>query len=189
MVLEVQTQYFQSYISEGFMKKTLLLIMVLLCTMALLFSQSFAEEHESKEQRIVSLAPNITEIICELGSIDNLVGRTDYCNYPNEVLSITSVGTLYEPNIEVILSLEPTVVIASSIVDPAFVQSLEKAGIKTVQIYKEESLNGTYDLIAEVASAIGKETEGQVVINSMKERINAVQQKVSSIKEEDKKAC
>lgn len=171
------------------MKKTLAILFVLLLA-ASVFAQSVTEVSSNEDDlRIVSLAPNVTEIIYALGSGDQLVGRTDYCNYPEEALAITSIGTLWEPNLEAILSLDADIAIASSIVDPSFIDSLKAAGIEAYQFYEEESIDGTYALIEKVAACIGKEAEAAEIVKSMKDRIAAVQAKVSTIPADQKKSC
>ena len=170
------------------MKKTLAILFVLLLA-ASVFAQSVTEVSSNEDDlRIVSLAPNVTEIIYALGSGDQLVGRTDYCNYPEEALAITSIGTLWEPNLEAILSLDADIAIASSIVDPSFIDSLKAAGIEAYQFYEEESIDGTYALIEKVAACIGKEAEAAEIVKSMKDRIAAVQAKVSTIPADQKKS-
>ena len=170
------------------MKKALVLFLVAVCLMPL-FAQSISESSETSGQlRIVSLGPNVTEIIYALGAGDSLVGRTDYCNYPDEALAVTSIGTLYEPNLEAILALDADVAIASSIVNPAFIDSLANAGVAAYQFEEEESLEGTYKLIQEVADVIGKSAEGEQIIATMKERIEAVEAKVSSIPADQRKS-
>ena len=59
----------------------------------------------SPPSRIVSLAPNITEILFALGLGDRIAGVTNYCNYPPEALKKEKVGMLLNPSIEKILSL------------------------------------------------------------------------------------
>lgn len=61
--------------------------------------------------RIVSLAPNITEILFALGVGNAVVGVTDYCNYPAAATEKTRVGGFLNPNIEAIARLEPTLLI------------------------------------------------------------------------------
>ncbi len=171
------------------MKKTLAILIVALLA-ASLFAQAVIEVSDSEDDlRIVSLAPNVTEIIYALGSGDQLVGRTDYCNYPEQALSVTSIGTLWEPNMEAILALDADVAIASSIVDPSFIDSLKAAGVEAYQFYEEESLDGTYALIEKVAEVIGKKDEASELVKSMKSRIAAVQEKVSAIPEDRRKSC
>ena len=171
------------------MKKTLAILIVALLA-ASLFAQAVSEvSSDESELRIVSLAPNVTEILYALGCGDQLVGRTDYCNYPEAALAVTSIGTLYEPNLETIMALEADIAIASSIVEPSFIDSLNKAGIQAHQFLTEESLDGTFQLIAEVAALVGKETEAAELISSMKARISAVQEKTATIPADQRKSC
>lgn len=170
------------------MKKTLTILLIALCCMTCLFAQAVVETSEKTDVKIVSLGPNVTEIIYALGAGDQLVGRTDYCNYPEQVYSVASIGTLWEPNLEAILALDADIAIASSIVDPSFIESLNKAGITAYQFYEEESLEGTYSLIEKVADVIGKQAEAQAVIADMKARINNVVEKTSKIAQDARKS-
>ena len=174
------------------MKKFRLMVicMVLLCSNVALFSQPQAEaEHKGetyidslgneislmpRAMRIVSLAPNVTETVAALGALDRLVGRTDYCNYPSEVASLPSIGTLYNPSVEKLISLKPDLVIASSFVSDQLIHALQKASIKVVCINKQESFEGTYGLIEDIALLIGQEQEGKTLIESMKEDVAKV---------------
>jgi len=85
---------------------------------------------DKEPERIVSVAPNITEIIFALGKQDKLVGRTDFCDYPEEAKNIESIGNIDQPNVEKIVELQPDVVIASSIFTKEMLQKLEEANIK-----------------------------------------------------------
>ena len=171
------------------MKKTLVILLIALFAVPL-FAQAVTEVRSGSDGlRIISLAPNVTEIIYALGAGDQLVGRTDYCNYPEEALAVTSVGTLWDPNLEAILALNADVAIASSIVDPSFIESLQKAGVTAYQFYEEESLEGTFALILNVAITIGREDKGLEIVDSLKNRINAVKDKTSGIPDDQRKSA
>jgi ABC-type Fe3+-hydroxamate transport system substrate-binding protein len=62
-------------------------------------------------RRIVSLAPNLTELVFASGAGDLLVGRTKYCNYPAGALAVPVVSELSVPNYERLVSLRPDVVL------------------------------------------------------------------------------
>ena len=171
------------------MKKTLVILLIALFAVPV-FAQAITEvKAGSDDLRIISLAPNVTEIIYALGAGDQLVGRTDYCNYPEEALAVTSVGTLWDPNLEAILALNADVAIASSIVDPSFIENLQKAGVTAYQFYEEESLEGTFALILNVAITIGREDRGLEITESLQNRINAVKEKTSAIPEDQRKSA
>jgi ABC-type Fe3+-hydroxamate transport system substrate-binding protein len=67
-----------------------------------------------KIDRVVSLAPSLTEIIFSSGGGNKLVGDTTYCNFPKEAVSIEKVGDTQTPNIEKIVALKPQVVFVST---------------------------------------------------------------------------
>ena len=67
---------------------------------------------ERPAQRIVSLAPNITEVLFYIGAGDQIVGADEYSNYPEQAQQITRVNNHAAANYELILSLQPDVVIA-----------------------------------------------------------------------------
>src|ERR1700752_4858196 len=64
-------------------------------------------------QRIVSLAPSLTETIYALGLQDRLVGDTDYCDYPADAQKKTKVGGGINPSLEIIASLHPDLVLVT----------------------------------------------------------------------------
>lgn len=61
--------------------------------------------------RIVSTAPSITEMLYALGLGERVVGVTDFCHYPPEVIDKPKIGSYINPNFEVILAMQPDLVI------------------------------------------------------------------------------
>jgi len=64
-------------------------------------------------QRIVSLAPSLTETIYALGLQDRLVGDTDFCDYPPDAQKKTKVGGAINPSLEQIAALRPDLVLVT----------------------------------------------------------------------------
>lgn len=64
-------------------------------------------------ERIVSLSPGVTEILFAIGAGDQVVGVTQFCNYPEEANNLPKVGSGFRPSIERIVSLRPTLVLGS----------------------------------------------------------------------------
>jgi ABC-type Fe3+-hydroxamate transport system substrate-binding protein len=63
-------------------------------------------------QRIVSLAPNVTEMVCYLGFRDRLAGRTDYCDFPQDVKAVPTIGGFVDTSLEAIVACDPDLVVA-----------------------------------------------------------------------------
>lgn len=122
---------------------------------------------EQEPTKIVSMAPNVTEMIFALGAEDKLVGRTDYCDYPEEALAIESVGTLMTPDIEKIISLEPDVVIASTHFSEESEQQLKDLGINVIVLYEEMDMDGVYGMINTLSDVVNKKEAGQTIVTEM----------------------
>lgn len=81
-----------------------------LLILTLIVSGSFSARAERCD-RIVSLAPSITEVLFELGLGDKVVGVTRFCRYPPEAQSIPAIGGFYDVSFESLLTRKPTLVI------------------------------------------------------------------------------
>ena len=132
-------------------------------------------------KRIVSLAPSITEILFAIGAGDMVVGRTNYCNYPAETSKITSVGTLYEPDLETIIDLEPDTVIAATHMNEDVMSALSKAKIATLTQASPAKINEIYVLIEQLGKLTNRTYESRAVVSSMKakeDRINNIMKSI-----------
>ena len=79
----------------------------------MLSGTAFAGER-APARRLLSLSPGITETLYALDLGNQLVGRSDYCDYPPQVLDVPSVGTAMTPNFEAIAGLRPTLIVTES---------------------------------------------------------------------------
>ncbi len=113
-------------------------------------------------QRIVSIDGSVTEIIFALGAETQLVGVDTTSRFPDAATSLPDVGYMRRLSAEGILSLQPTLVLASQDAGPALVfEQLEAAGVQVVRIESRYTVNGVLDKIAQTADAVGKTAEGE----------------------------
>jgi len=85
------------------------------------------------QQRIIALAPHITEMLFAIGAGDQLVGVSDFSDYPDAATRLPRVASYASINLEAVLALQPDLVIAwRSGNPPADVQRLQQFGIKVV---------------------------------------------------------
>lgn len=133
---------------------------------------------DNKPERIVSVAPSITELIYALGKGKTLVGRTDYCNYPKEAETVPSVGELINPNIEKMVELNPDLVIATANFSDEIIKKLEELGIRVVILYEGIDLEGAYDSIAALGEVIYAEEEASNLILEIQQKVEEVKAKV-----------
>jgi iron complex transport system substrate-binding protein len=86
-------------------------------------------------RRIVSLLPSLTEVVCELGACDRLVGVDNYSNWPAPVRKLPRLGGLEDANIETIVSLKPDLVLMGY--SSRSMGRLEGLGIKVMALEPE----------------------------------------------------
>jgi iron complex transport system substrate-binding protein len=136
---------------------------------------------EAEPERVVSVAPNLTELMYKLDAGDKLVGRSDYCDYPEEVSEIESVGSLYTPDIEAIVALEPDLVIVSTHFDEENTKKLEELNIPVITLYEENNVEGVYDMITTLGTAINRNSEAASCVEEMQDTIKEVTDAVEGL--------
>lgn len=134
-----------------------------------------------KPESIISLGPNATEIIFSLGRGQNLIGRTQFCDYPAETASIETIGNMQEPNIERIIELNPDLVIASTHVSLEKIKLLEKAGIPIVGIYNDSTFEGVFNTIRDIGKVLGETNNAERLIFEMGITIADVSKRVEDL--------
>jgi iron complex transport system substrate-binding protein len=129
--------------------------------------------------RIISLAPNITEILFALDAGGRVVGVTEFSNYPPEAQNLPKVGTYIKPNIERMVELLPDIVIATADGDKeGEVKKLDSLGIP-VYVINPKDINGILETIREVGKLIGSTDEANELTTVMEEKIRDVRERVS----------
>lgn len=138
---------------------------------------------KKKAKRIVSMAPSNTEILFALDLGDNVVGVTDYCDFPAEAKKKTKIGGFSEPNIEKIISLDPDLVIAVAGVQDEFIKRLREADIK-VFVSDPRKVKDIPDLIARIGRLGGAEDKADELADELDKRIDAVIEKVGAVEDD-----
>ncbi|MDR0389839.1 MAG: cobalamin-binding protein [Spirochaetaceae bacterium] len=123
-------------------------------------------------QRIVSLNPGVTEILYALGAGKELVGLTDYCNYPPQTAEKTRVGGFSGAtvSVETIAALRPDLVIVSEEMHGRVVELLDNLGIASLAV-EPENFSEVYDVIRLLGARTGYEENALLVIDAMQKKI------------------
>ncbi|QYK51155.1 MAG: ABC transporter substrate-binding protein [Anaerolineales bacterium] len=139
---------------------------------------------EAPAARVVSMAPSNTELLFAVGAGDQVVGRDPYSNFPEEAFDITDIGDTYASlNTELILSLEPDLVLAAGITPPEQVDQLEQLGITVYWLGNPTDLEGLYRNLETVGILTGNEQEALAAIDDLSARAEAVLEKVATVTE------
>ena len=133
-------------------------------------------------QKIVSLAPSNTEILFAIGAGSQVLGRDNLSDYPAEAANVTDIGSPFEAlNTELIVSLKPDLVLAAEINTAEQVKQLEDLGLTVYYLKNPLTLEEMYDNLEIVAQLTGHEMEAATLIESLKARVAAVDEKIAPI--------
>jgi cobalamin transport system substrate-binding protein len=130
-------------------------------------------------RRVVSLAPNITEIVYALGQAHRLVGATTYSDYPSDAANLPKVGSYVHLDLERIVSLAPDLCLAIKDGNPiAAVSRLESLGIPIYAVDPRD-LESVMDTISRIGDLLQAKKQAEKQVQSMRRRIRAVESLVA----------
>lgn len=129
-------------------------------------------------QRIVSVAPNVTEILFALGLQDRVVGVSIYCQYPPEAQKKEKIGGYINPSLEKIVALRPDLVIGIAEGDlRTFVDKLASLKVPVYITNPRDALE-VLTSIRKIGEVTFAPEPARRIVRSMEERIRKVQDKV-----------
>lgn len=121
-------------------------------------------------KRIISLAPNITEILFDLGLDEEIVGVSIHCNFPEKAKTRVRVGSYISLDFERIISLKPDLIIATGAGNTReMVERLEKLSFQTYVIYPK-NLDGILLSIDHIGQVVDRKKEATAIINDITRR-------------------
>lgn len=138
-----------------------------------------APDTDREYNRIVSLAPSITEMLFVLGLGDRVVGVTRFCKYPPEALSIAKMGGFYDPNYEAVIASKPDLVILSvEHQNPR--RHLTSLGLN-VLVVNYSTLSGILDSLSLIGRTCGVQEKAGAEIAALKKRMDLISNKTEGL--------
>ncbi|HUS56764.1 MAG TPA: cobalamin-binding protein [Thermoplasmata archaeon] len=134
---------------------------------------------ESIPTRIVSAAPTPTEILFAVGAGDLVVGIDEYSDYPEGIGNLTRVGA-YPLNLEVVIGLNPDLIISSDLVPADQLENLEAQGIPYM-ILAARTLEDVMGDIRLVGIVTGHIDEAEALAGSLEARIETITEKTLAL--------
>lgn len=132
--------------------------------------------------RIVSLAPNLTEIVYAVGAGNRLVGDTEYCDYPAEAKQVAKIGDTMHPSIERIIALRPEVVLVSTASQlEVFTKQLDEQRI-AVFVTNPRSLEEVFHSIETLGELFGTRDQASVVVADLRKRAVTLEGAIKQVK-------
>lgn len=134
----------------------------------------------NKPQRIISVSPGITEILYLLQADSLVVGVSDFCNYPPQVVEKERVGKMQNLKIERLLQLQPDLVLVGSIITREFTQKVESAGIPIVVLNEEKGMEGVKNSIRFIANILEKDSLAEQIVKNYENRLKLIKEEALS---------
>ncbi|MEH7245840.1 ABC transporter substrate-binding protein [Neobacillus niacini] len=141
---------------------------------------------KEKPEKIVSLIPSNTEIAFALGLGEEIVGVSNFDNYPEEVSTKEKIGDL-SVNIEKVISLQPNLVLAHASTDLGEgLQQLRDSGITVLVVNDAQTFDQVYDSIAMIGKATGATKEADNLTKDMQAKLAEIKDKAAKITDKKK---
>jgi len=132
---------------------------------------------EKTPDRIISLAPNITEILFALGLGESIVGVTNFCDYPQEATKKPKVGGMTNPSLEAVVSLRPDIVIMTTDGNQKeFEEKVRSLKIKTY-VFKARRISELPQGIRDLGRALEAQDEADMLAREIEHSMNVFKER------------
>lgn len=136
---------------------------------------------DAAPRRIVSLAPNLTEILFAIGSGGEVVGVTSYCDYPPEAVTKEHVGDTLRPNLEKIVALKPDLVLVTTSSQlEGLTREMERLSIP-VWVTSPRTVREVIGTIRRIGRVAGRRAEAEGLAAEMEARLARIEQRVGRL--------
>jgi iron complex transport system substrate-binding protein len=139
--------------------------------------QTAIPEFSNTPQRIISLAPNLTEILFKLGLEDNIIAVTNDSDYPPEAAKINSIGTFWQPDVESIIACRPDLAITLWFQQQQSVADTLSRLDYQVLTLKIETIDELFEAIEKIGISTGHSQQALTLISDIKEKLNNLREK------------
>jgi iron complex transport system substrate-binding protein len=175
-------------------------IIALLLTLALLFLSKMAPAEvkvtddlgqvialKGPAQRIISLYGAYSEILFAIGAGDRLVARTRADTFPPSILDKPSVGTHLRPNMELVLGLQPDLIIhdIGGKEGQEVIRQLQQKGL-AVAVFQPRNFSELFSVVTRLGILTGEEANAQALVNGQSSRLRQIDRKLAKSRERPK---
>lgn len=136
--------------------------------------RGFRIELPAVPQRIVTLAPSVTEILFSLGLGDRIVGVTDFSDFPPETARLPKVGSYKNISVEAVLNLDPDLVVGVADGNP--LHDLERIRDLRIPVYlvDPKTIPGMLMSIEQVGAITNRAEHARILVNKLQARLDCI---------------
>ena len=133
-------------------------------------------------QRIISLAPNVTEILFALGLENRIIGVTRYCNHPKEAQTKNRIGGMVDPDLEKIIALHPDLIIAFRGNPLRLIQRIKSLDLPVFVLESGTTLESVLSLIQRIGRVTRKEKTAKNLTDHLNRRFNKIKERLNNVR-------
>lgn len=146
----------------------------------------FSHTVTSPPQRIISLAPNITEILFALGAGDQIIGVTRYCDYPKEARKKEKIGGMIDLNLEKINAMNPDLIIGFRGNPLRILKRLRNFHLPVFVLEMGTNIESIFPLIEKIGTITLKEKKAEILIQFLKKKYEKIQSALQCVQHKPK---
>lgn len=146
-------------------------------SLAVLLSPAALAQPDQDASRLVTLGGSVTEIVYALGEGGRIIGTDQSSIYPPEATELPSVGYYRKLPSEGVVSLRPSLIVASENAGPPeVIEQLKQLGISVVMVSDKPDLESLRSRVETVARALGKPEQGKLLLEEMESALASVEE-------------
>jgi iron complex transport system substrate-binding protein len=152
------------------------------CVLTLLLASSLSSRAIAADipRRIVSLSPDLTEMLYGVGAFDRVVGVSNYETYPPEAAKLPRLGQLHNPNFEKLTALRPDLVVINNAQAPFLEDTLKELGLRVLKTSNRSVQEVCAAMIA-IGRATGNESEATRLAAATREGLDRAARKTAPL--------
>jgi len=164
--------------------KTLCVVLMLVFALPAFASRTLTDETgrvvvvPDHPHRLICLVPSVVDEVYSLGGGDDIVGVSDYLKYPKEALKKPSVGSMFQPSLETIVSLHPDLVLAIKMVDGSVALDKIRALGVPVYVIDPHGFEGIYRSLESIGDVLNRRAEADAEVARLRARVERVRASV-----------
>lgn len=148
------------------------------CLCLLLAARASVLANEPRSPRLVSLSPNLTELVFAIGLDAHLAGRSSACDAPSEVKHIPVVGDFGRPNHEALWKARPDVVLLTDLENPGTRAQLARRGVRVMTL-PCESWDDMIDAARQLGAALNRPDAAEAWVHRLTLRLTTLKEHVA----------
>jgi iron complex transport system substrate-binding protein len=132
----------------------------------------------ARPRAIISLSPNVTEILHGIGAFDRVIAVSDYCRYPPQVEGLPRVGGWLNADPEKVASLRPDLIIMTDDQAPLVKDRLDGLGLRTL-VVPSQTVEDVFKAIQGIGRAVGNDEEAKGLESHARAELAAIRERAS----------